>query len=294
MYVYSAFLILLLRGAEANRKSSVPLRKVIFEEKADHREKCHDVTSLEQVLGCPFFNKTYSYNDKVVHNHIEYLCTFSKEACKVTMVPIFCLLGETRIEPGVGFVMGKLYYMCSVYESNMGIKAIGCGSENGMRIQIGQKYRVDTLVFYCQLREGKMEAIFIGCDNGSGIVKPGESYNDGQKIAVCQEGKKSSFNSTQQNYPGNQGGKGSHTVHSTSTVRNPTNGMPSAGGAQLKPTVISLERNWFCMDSSILTACQFTVSGKQYTLNLGYGQWIGENLFFCHTNLGGATLCINF
>ncbi|KFD69807.1 hypothetical protein M514_10870 [Trichuris suis] len=295
MYAYSIFLIFLLRGAEANRKNSAARQSVIYEEIPDRPRGCDEPTSLEAVLGCRFFNKTYNYNEKVIRNQIEYLCTFSKQACKVTMVPIFCLLGDARVEPGAGFAMGKLYYMCSVHENNMGIKAIGCAAEDGTRIQIGQKYRFRTFVFYCQMTQGKIEAIFIGCDNGNGIVQPGNAYDDGKATVQCQQGAKPRFPAKEDNYTNDQGERGSHTAHIYATVRKPKKSAQSMGGGRPKPVVTGQQRGWFCMDSSVSTGCRFTVSGKQYSLNRGYGEWIGEYLFFCHTSVSdGAKLCINF
>ncbi|KFD48228.1 hypothetical protein M514_10871, partial [Trichuris suis] len=240
MYAYSIFLIFLLRGADANRKSSVAPQT--HERTPGRPRRCEEATSLEAVLGCPFFNKMYNYNDKVIRNQIEYLCTFSKQACKVTMVPVFCLLGDARVEPGAGFAMGKLYYMCSVHENNMGIKAIGCATEGGMRIQIGQRYRFHTFVFYCQMTQGKIEAIFIGCDYGNGILKPGAFYNNGKATFQCQENTKPRFPVKQNGYTNKQGGRGSHGAHNNSTIRNPTKAVQSMGGGKPKPSANYLLR----------------------------------------------------
>ncbi|KFD48231.1 hypothetical protein M514_10874, partial [Trichuris suis] len=295
MYAYSVFLIFLLRGAEANRKNSVARQSVIYEEIPDLPAKCNEATLADAVLGCPFFNKTYNYNDTVVRDQIEYMCIYSKDACKLTMAPVNCLLGDARVEPGAGFAMGKLYYMCSVHENNMGIRPIGCAAEDGTRIQIGQKYRSDTSAFQCQASGGKIEPVFIGCDNGNGIIQPGDTYNDGKAMVQCQQGTKPQFPAKQGNYANNQGGRGSDTAHIYSTVRNPTKPMLSMGDGKLKPVITGEQSGWFCMDSGISTACQFTVSGKRYSFNRGHGQWIGQYMFFCDVTVyEGARLCINF
>ncbi|CDW57197.1 hypothetical protein TTRE_0000548701 [Trichuris trichiura] len=267
---------------------------MIYEETSHRPGNCNEATVGDQLLRCRFFNRTYNYDAKVVHNQIEYACTFSKEACKVTMVPIFCLLGDARVEPGAGFAMGKLYYMCSLDESNMGIRAIGCATVDGKRVQPGQKYRFNNSTLHCQMADGKIVAVFIGCDNGNGIVKLGEFYVDGKTIARCQEDEKLSFFDKRSNSPNNQRGKGNHPAHDNPTVSNPTNPAPSMGGAIPKPSVNGQHAGWFCMDSSISTACQFTVSGKRYLLNRGYGQWIGRRIYFCEGSAHeAASLCVN-